>query len=480
MKSTNRELTSGVKWTSISTICSTSAKLLQIIVLTRFLSKADFGIIGVALMCIGFSEIFLDLGVSSGVMHVQGISKKQYSSLFWLNVFTGIVVYLVFAGLSPFIATYYKERELESVLPLIFLIIIISSFYRLQRTIQFKEMRFKFIALTEISSNIVMLFSSVLFAYLGWGVYSLVWSTLIFYFYLAFIYLGYSLIKLKILSFHYASNDLKPFLKIGVFQLGNTLIDTISSEMDTIIIGRVFSMELLGVYTLCKQLAARIYGIINPIITKVLTPVLASIQDDMRLVRQKYMNVLYIISAINIPLYFFVAYMSPQFLGVLYGEQYSEYWLILSLLCVNYGILSVGNPIGSLQVALGRTDLGFYWTIYRVVVYAISLGFGAYSGNFTLCITCLVIMQIINMYPGNRILLKKMIGVGLRESLDVYRVPLFISLSLGFVCIVHLLDWNDYVKIVITALFFFPSYVRVMYKIQPLLVESFLSVIKKK
>lgn len=480
MKSSNRELTSGVKWTSISTICSTSAKLLQIIVLTRFLSKADFGIIGVALMCIGFSEIFLDLGVSSGVMHVQGISKKQYSSLFWLNVFTGIVVYLVFAGLSPFIATYYKERELESVLPLIFLIIIISSFYRLQRTIQFKEMRFKFIALTEISSNIVMLFSSVLFAYLGWGVYSLVWSTLIFYFYLAFIYLGYSLIKLKILSFHYASNDLKPFLKIGVFQLGNTLIDTISSEMDTIIIGRVFSMEILGVYTLCKQLAARIYGIINPIITKVLTPVLASIQDDMRLVRQKYMNVLYIISAINIPLYFFVAYMSPQFLGVLYGEQYSEYWLILSLLCVNYGILSVGNPIGSLQVALGRTDLGFYWSIYRVIVYAISLGFGAYSGNFTLCITCLVIMQIINMYTGNRMLLKKMIGVGLRESLDVYRVPLFISLSLGFVCIVHLLDWNDYVKIVITALFFFPSYVRVMYKIQPLLVESFLSVIKKK
>ena len=476
----DRGLVSGVRWTTISTIVSTLAKLVQIVILTRFLSKADFGIIGVALMCIGFSEIFLDLGISSGVMHVQGITKKQYSSLFWLNVFTGIVVYLVFAGLSPFIATYYKERELESVLPLIFLIIIISSFYRLQRTIQFKEMRFKFIALTEISSNIVMLFSSVLFAYLGWGVYSLVWSTLIFYFYLAFIYLGYSLIKLKILSFHYASNDLKPFLKIGVFQLGNTLIDTISSEMDTIIIGRVFSMEILGVYTLCKQLAARIYGIINPIITKVLTPVLASIQDDVRLVRQKYMNVLYIISAINIPLYFFVAYMSPQFLGVLYGEQYSEYWLILSLLCVNYGFLSVGNPIGSLQVALGRTDLGFYWTIYRVIVYAISLGFGAYSGNFTLCITCLVIMQIINMYPGNRMLLKKMIGVGLRESLDVYRVPLFISLSLGFVCIVHLLDWNDYVKIVITALFFFPSYVRVMYKIQPLLVESFLSVIKKK
>ncbi len=476
----NTEITSGVKWTTISAVFSTLAKFLQIVILARILNKSDFGIIGIALMCINFSEIFLDLGISSGVMHVQGISKQQYSSLFWLNVFTGIIVYAIFAAISPLIASYYKEPELEHILPIIFLIIIISSFYRLQRTIQFKEMRFKFIAMTEISSNVVMLIFSVVFAVSGWGVYSLVWSTLLFYAYLAIIYLGNSLIKLRNLSFHYSNKDLKPFLKIGLFQIGNSLVDTFSSEMDTIIIGRVFSMELLGIYTLCKQLAARIYGFINPVITKVLTPALASIQDELGQVRQRYMSILYIITAINIPIYFFVAYMSPQFLGVLYGEQYSEYYLILSLLCVNYGILSAGNPIGSLQVALGRTDLGFYWTIYRVIAYAVSLSVGAYSGNFTLCITCLVIMQIINMYPANRMLLKKMIGVGFREFLDVYRAPFFISLTLGFVCIVHLLDWNDYVKLAITALFFFPLYVGVLYKTQPFLVKNIFSVIKKR
>ena len=480
MKSTNRELTSGVKWTSISTICSTTAKLLQIIVLTRFLSKADFGIIGVALMCIGFSEIFLDLGVSSGVMHVQNISKHQYSSLFWLNVFTGIVVYLVFAGLSPFIAAYYKENELNTVLPLIFLIIIISSFYRLQRTIQFKEMRFKFIAITEISSNFIMLFFSVFFAYIGWGVYSLVWSTLIFYFYLSIIYLGYSLLRLRILTFHFAYKDLKPFLKIGVFQLGNSLIDTISSELDTIIIGRVFSMEVLGVYTLCKQLAARVYGFINPILTKVLTPALASIQKDIHQVRQKYMHVLYILAAVNIPIYAFISYLSPQILTILYGNQYAEYYLILILLCINYGILSVGNPIGSLQVALGRTDLGFYWTIYRVLSYTIALSLGALSGNFNICILSLVVMQIINFYPGNRMLLRKMIGVGLLESLDVYRIPLLISLALSFICFVHFFEINNYVCIIICGIVFFPIYLIMLRRFQPQLVDSVLSVIRKK
>lgn len=474
----NAEITSGVKWTSVSAVFTTLAKLLQIVILARFLSKADFGIIGIALMCINFSEIFLDLGISSGVMHVQGITKQQYSSLFWLNIFTGIIVYAIFAAISPLIASYYKEPELEHILPIIFLIIIISSFYRLQRTIQFKEMRFRFIAMTEISSNVVMLIFSVVFAVLGWGVYSLVWSTLIFYAYLAIIYLGYSLIKLRNLSFHYSNKDLKPFLKIGLFQIGNSLVDTFSSEMDTIIIGRMFSMEILGVYTLCKQLAQRVYGFINPIITKVLTPALASIQDNVVVVKQKYMQTLYILAIVNIPIYAFIAYFSPQILNIMYGEQYTSYFIILSLLSFYFAMLCVGNPVGSLQVALGRTDLGFYWAIYRTVTYAIALYVGSLFGDINICVLSLVLLTIINFYPSNEILLKKMIGLRLAEYLDVFRLPMLISLCLILVCVLHLFEINAIVMIIMGGILFFPAYFLLMKKYQPAIVDSLLQIIK--
>src|SRR5690606_26395470 len=60
-----------------------------------------------------------------------------------------------------------------------------------------------------------------------------------------------------------------------------------------------------------------------------------------------------------------------------YGAQYVEGGFILSILAIYYGILSLSNPVGSLQIAYGRTDLGFYWTIYRltstlIVVYIAS------------------------------------------------------------------------------------------------------------
>ena len=476
----NSEFTSGVKWTSISAVFSTLAKLLQIVILARFLSKADFGIIGIALMCINFSEIFLDLGISSGVMHIQGITKQQYSSLFWLNIFTGIIVYAFFAAISPLIASYYKEPELEHILPVIFLIVIISSFYRLQRTIQFKEMRFKFIAMTEISSNVLMLVFSVTFAVLGWGVYSLVWSTLIFYAYLAIIYLGYSFIKLRNLSFHYSNKDLKPFLKIGLFQIGNSLVDTFSSEMDTIIIGRMFSLEILGVYTLCKQLTQRVYGFINPIITKVLTPALASLQDNIGVVKQKYMQTLYILAIVNIPIYAFISYFSPQILNIVYGEQYASFFIMLSLLSFYFAMLCIGNPVGSLQVAMGRTDLGFYWAIYRTVTYAIALFVGSLFGDINISVLSLVLLTIINFYPSNEMLLKQMIGLRLPEYLDVFRMPMLISLGLGFVCVLHLFEINAIVIIILGGLLFFPAYFLLIKNYQPAIVDSLLQILRNK
>ena len=83
----------GVKWTTISAVISALCKFGQIVVLSRFLTKEEFGLIGVALMCINVSGIFVDLGITSGVMHIQQITRKQYSSLFWLNVFSGGFVF---------------------------------------------------------------------------------------------------------------------------------------------------------------------------------------------------------------------------------------------------------------------------------------------------------------------------------------------------------------------------------------------------
>ena len=82
----------GLGWTTASMVVRNIVQLLQIAILTRFLDKSDFGIVAIANLFIGFTSMFLDMGISVGIIHRQNITNKEYSSLFWLNIFFGVVL----------------------------------------------------------------------------------------------------------------------------------------------------------------------------------------------------------------------------------------------------------------------------------------------------------------------------------------------------------------------------------------------------
>ena len=145
---------------------------------------------------------------------------------------------------------------------------------------------------------------------------------------------------------HFNFYETKPYLKIGIYQVGSSTLDYLSREMDIFLIGTAYSLEILGVYSVCKQLAFKVYSFINPIVTKVLTPSLALCQDNQFLLREKYINVIRVLSFIDMPIYFFLCYCSSYVLGVIYGSSYVEYSLVFSILCLYYSICSIGNPLG--------------------------------------------------------------------------------------------------------------------------------------
>ena len=109
----------GVAWSSLSTIVRSVVSLLQVSILTDYLEKSDFGIVAIATLFIGFIQIFMDLGLSIGIIHKQDITSEQYSSLFWFNVFSGGVLTLILIGLSPLVAYIYNEPILTQILSLL-------------------------------------------------------------------------------------------------------------------------------------------------------------------------------------------------------------------------------------------------------------------------------------------------------------------------------------------------------------------------
>lgn len=423
----------GMAWTTVSTVVRSVVSMLQVAILTRFLEKSDFGIVAIATLFIGFTQIFLDLGLSVGIMHKQDTTKEEYSSLFWLNIFCGIILTLVLMAISPFVAAYYKEESLLKILMLLSLTMLFSSLGSQHRTIQQKKMRFNFISIVEIITSVLTLLVAIGLVNIGWGIYSLVYSTLFNVACSNTLFLIIGLKNDKNISSHFRLRDTYPFMKIGVFSLGTQILDYFSREMDVIIISSTLGKDVLGIYSLCKKLILALYQAVNPILMKVMTPMLASIQDDIFRVKRVYFDIVQTLAIVNYPIYCLVAVFSVGILNFIYGPEYKDGCYVLALLALYYGYLTTGNPIGALQTALGRTDTGFYWTICRIIIYSVTIWISSMFGIEAILIGLIFVNLLVSPLSW-RITVKPLLPCGFWETFSIYFIPfvLTIAFSLPF------------------------------------------------
>lgn len=461
-----RTTAKGVVWTTASTIVRSVVSLLQVAILTRFLEKSDFGIVAIASLFLGFTQIFLDLGISAGIMHKQDTTPQQYSSLFWLNIIMGVLLTAILCACSPLVAKAYKEPELVKIISLLSFTIFFSALGSQHRTIQQKKMRFKYISLVEIITAVLSLALAVVLAYRQYGVYSLVYANLFHTASAGLIFLGIGLYHDRNITFHFKLSETYDYLKIGVFSIGSHVLDYFSRELDILIISATLGKEVTGVYSLCKKLVLAIYGAVNPILTKVITPIFATIQKEKERIRQLYFDIVESLALLNMPIYCLLAIFATGILKYLYGDQYIDGALVLAFTALTYGVNTTGNPVGSLQIAMGRTDSGFYWTIIRIVATSIAIFIGAQFSINAIALSLLVLNFVVNPTFW-RITIKPLIGGRYMDYFKVSLLPCFIIMVFTFPLYYFCHDMTSVILCLLTGIIYILIYSFVLWKFAP-------------
>ena len=461
-----KETAKGVVWTTASTVVRSVVSLLQVAILTRFLEKSDFGIVAIASLFLGFTQIFLDLGISAGIMHKQDTTPKQYSSLFWLNIIMGVLLTAILCACSPLIAKAYKEPELVKIISLLSFTIFFSALGSQHRTIQQKKMRFKYISLVEIITAVLSLALAVVLAYRQYGVYSLVYANLFHTASAGLIFLGIGLYHDRNISFHFKLSETYDYLKIGVFSIGSQVLDYFSRELDILIISATLGKEVTGVYSLCKKLVMAIYGAVNPILTKVITPIFALIQKEKDRVRQLYYDIVESLALINMPIYCLIAIFATGILKYLYGDQYIDGALVLAFISLTYGVNTTGNPVGSLQIAMGRTDSGFYWTICRIIFTSIAIYIGAQFSINAIALSMLILNFVINPVFW-RITIQPLIGGRYWEYFRLSLLICFIVMASALPIYLLCHNMTRVLLCLLVGVFYVLAYLLVLYRFCP-------------
>ena len=216
------------------------------------------------------------------------------------------------------------------------------------------------------------------------------------------------------LLLHYSYNETKPFLKIGIYQVGGQVVNYFNRDLDILLIGKFFGSEILGGYSLAKQLVQRPMQIINPVISKVASPVLALLQFDKKQLKIKYLSFLNTVATINFIVYGILSLLAFPAVVVLYGKEFLDITLLVQILSVYMFLRSVGNPVGSLVVATGKTDLEFYWNLFVLFVTPIAIYRGAQYSIEVVALSMLM-ASLILLYPFWRFLIFKLCGATAKE-----------------------------------------------------------------
>ena len=126
--SLGQQTVSGVAWTTVQRFASLFLAFVANLVLARLLSPDDFGCVGLLMIFISLSQIFVDGGFGSALIQKKEPTQEDYSTIFYWNLFLATILYLILFFLAPLIARFYEIPILKEILRVQGLILFLDAF----------------------------------------------------------------------------------------------------------------------------------------------------------------------------------------------------------------------------------------------------------------------------------------------------------------------------------------------------------------
>lgn len=387
---------SAARWTAISAIIRAGMQILQMAVLARLLTPADFGLMAMAGVAVAIALLFSDLGLSSALMHFPLPDRATLSTLFWLNLAFSWLLALLFAVSGWPLSYVYDQPDLLPVLVWLSASFPIAALGQQFRVLAEKELRFNILAQNEIAAVVAGTAIAVAAAAFGWGVFALVaamLSTAAINSMLAWWRLSSGLRPKAFFHLQLA----RPFVEFGLHRVGDSFWNTVRMQADVFVAGLFAMPAAVAAYAVPRDLTLKIANaVINPVITRVGLPVMTRLQDDATALRQVYLKTLALTASFNFPLYALLALFPQQIVFLFLGDQWAGADFYLRLFALWGLVRSTGNPSGSLLYAVGMAQRAHVWNLLLFFVTVPLLWVAAKLGGlFALAWTMLVWQAVV-------------------------------------------------------------------------------------
>lgn len=354
-------------WTALSTLVGMVCQLAQVALLARILSQHEYGIAAAVVIVNAFFQIFLGAGLAPAIVQRQNVQLAELRSLHWLNLMFAAVLAILGMALSPWIAAALGVDSAAPVIAVASLTFIVAAFGQVPQAIMEKSLNFQALSTAEAAAAVTMLTVSVVSALAGAGAFAIPFGLLAGEGMRASLYL-WGVRKDYRPGFHFRLQETRRFINFGLITTVDLVLNFFSANINAMATGRFLGASAMGGFNLSVTLGYSTPGRLNPIVTRVLFPVLAAIQHDLARVKGAYLRTVEMLAFINTIVLGAIAVTASALVPLAFGERWTWTVPLVSVVCIAGVLRSIGYPIGPLLSALDEIRLGFMVNIVKTAI----------------------------------------------------------------------------------------------------------------
>lgn len=372
-----RSAANGLLFTMSSQVAKIVLQFVSVAILARLLTPHDYGLIALVFVVVGAGEVFRDFGLTAATVQAPVVTTSQRSQLFWLNTVIGAVIGTAVFALSWPIAWVTGQAELLAIVQVLSLLFVVNGLMTQHRAQLQRQLRFKAIAVIDITAAVIGLGAAIVAALLGAGYWALVLQQLIV--------AATSMILSFVLgrwrpSRPRRSNDIRDFISFGWNLVATNMIVYAANQVDTVLVNAKFGSSALGLYNRAFQLVMTPLSQVRGPLSSVAQPVFARVQSEQsRFWRYITSGQLALGYAIGMPLALVIVLAEPL-VRLMLGDQWLEAIPILQCFAIAAFFSNLAMVGYWVYVSRGLVAHLFRYTLISLGIKVICIIVGAQFG----------------------------------------------------------------------------------------------------
>lgn len=340
-------------------------RLVGSIIMTRLLSAEAFGVIGIITSVVVTFGMLSDVGITAFIMRHRGADDKDFVNELWtLRLIRSIFLTVIVVLAAYPVANFLGKPELQYAIALSSLMFIIDGLESLGAILALKGRQQKRLSQLDLLAQIFNLTFTIVLAVVLRSFWAIIIGNLAGQ--MVRVGLSYYMFPGVRHRWRFSLDRAREMWKFSRFITGSTILTLIISQTDKVVLAKVFSLEMFGLYMLAAGLAMVPAGVATAYGERILLPRYSeTARHNPESLHQAYYAQrikVHLLYACGVGL---LAGCAPLIIEILYDARYRDaalYFQILLLgsfflfgnLAANHVMIAKGNSFFTLASNLVR------------------------------------------------------------------------------------------------------------------------------